>query len=249
MAPPKMQSMDAEQVPSTSYRLLGSGRNAYPYVRGASVLALKYRDGILMAADMGGSTGRTLAYKNVERIKAIGQHSLLGASGDISDFQEISRNLGVLTFYDDAWDDGNSLGPKEVHNILALVMYDRWNKFKPFCNSLVLGGVKNGEKYLGMVSMIGEKSEYNYVAIETGNDLALPILRKEWNENFCFEDGVKLLEKCMRMILYYDCSAVNRLQIAKITEEGATIFPPYSLKTFWGFEAYKNPTVGAEGSW
>ena len=61
--------------------------------------------------------------------------------------------------------------------------------------------------------MIGEKSEYNYVATEAGNDLALPILRKEWNENLCFEDGVKLLEKCMRMILYYDCSAVNRLQV------------------------------------
>lgn len=38
-------------------------------------------------------------------------------------------------------------------------------------------------------------------------------------------------------------------QIAKITEEGVTISQPYSLKTFWGFSAFQNPTVGAEGSW
>ncbi|KAI6695121.1 hypothetical protein NL676_022831 [Syzygium grande] len=168
-----MQSMDAGQEPSTSYRSLGSGRNAYLNVRGTAVLALKYRDGILMAADMGGSTGPTLAYKTVERIKAIGQHSLLEC--------EWRDN-----FHDDACDDGNSLGPKEMHNFLARVMYDRCNKFNPLRNLLVLGGVKNGEKYLGVVNMIGEKSEYNYVATETGNDLALPILRKEWNENLCF---------------------------------------------------------------
>ena len=39
------------------------------------------------------------------------------------------------------------------------------------------------------------------------------------------------------------------LQIAKITEEGSTLYPPYSLKTFWGFSAFENPTAGAEGSW
>lgn len=49
------------------------------------------------------------------------------------------------------WDDGNSLGPKEVHNYLTRVMYNRRNKFNPLWNSLVIGGVKKGEKYLGMV--------------------------------------------------------------------------------------------------
>lgn len=38
-------------------------------------------------------------------------------------------------------------------------------------------------------------------------------------------------------------------QIAKITEEGVIITQPYSLKTFWGYSAFQNPTVGAEGSW
>jgi hypothetical protein len=30
----------------------------YPYVTGTSVVALKYKDGILMAADMGGSNAK-----------------------------------------------------------------------------------------------------------------------------------------------------------------------------------------------
>ncbi|XP_012463216.1 proteasome subunit beta type-4 [Gossypium raimondii] len=226
-----------------------SQRTLYPYVTGTSVVALKYKDGILMAADMGGSYGSTLRYKSVERMKPIGKHSLLGASGEISDFQEILRYLDELILYDNMWDDGNSLGPKEVHNYLTRVMYNRRNKFNPLWNSLVLGGVKNGQKYLGTVSMIGVNFEDNHVATGFGNHLARPILRQEWHENLSFENGVRLLEKCMRVLLYRDRSAVNKLQIAKITEDGVTISQPYSLKTYWEFSAFENPAQGAIGSW
>ncbi|KAM7464818.1 hypothetical protein LguiB_012380 [Lonicera macranthoides] len=290
-----------------------SERTLYPYVTGTSVLGIKYKDGILMAADMGGSYGSTLRYKSVERMKPVGKHSLIGASGEISDFQEIMRSLDNLILYDNMWDDGNSLGPKEVHNYLTRMMYNRRNKFDPLWNSLVLGGVKNGQKYLGTVSMIGVHYEDNHVATGFGNHLARPIFRDEWHENMSFEEGVKLLEKCMRVLLYRDRSAINKLQdgkslifldynewtsslhwkgrkkgkeitivensehptpaaknntrctsaqpighnlinpyqiqIAKITEEGVTVSQPYSLKTFWNFAAFQNPTLGAEGSW
>ncbi|KAL6188827.1 hypothetical protein ACLB2K_040218 [Fragaria x ananassa] len=182
-------------------------------------------------------------------MKPIGKHSLLGASGEISDFQELLKYLDELVLYDNMWDDGNFLGPKEIHNYLTRVMYNRRNKFNPLWNSLVLGGVKNGKQYLGMVSMIGVNFEDDHVATGFGNHLARPILRDEWRADLSFEEGVKLLEKCMRVLLYRDRSAVNKLQIAKITEEGVTISKPYALKTFWGYSAFQNPTAGAEGSW
>lgn len=43
-----------------------------------------------------GSYGSTLRYKSVERMKPVGKHSLIGASGEISDFQEIMRSLDDL---------------------------------------------------------------------------------------------------------------------------------------------------------
>jgi 20S proteasome subunit beta 7 len=242
--------VDSNQAKSNSHvSEAASERTLYPYVTGTSVIGIKYKDGILMIADMGGSYGSTLRYKSIERLKPVGKHSLLGASGEISDFQEILRYLDELILYDNMWDDGNSMGPKEVHNYLTRVMYNRRNKFNPLWNSLVLGGVKNGQKYLGMVSMIGVHFEDNHVATGFGNHLARPILRDEWHENLSFEDGVRLLEKCMRVLLYRDRSAINKLQIANITEEGMTISQPYALKTTWNLAAFQNPTAGAEGSW
>ena len=60
--------------------------------------ALANYNGIVFVYDIltTGSYGSTLRYKSVERIKAIGKHSLLGASGEISDFQELLRNLDEL---------------------------------------------------------------------------------------------------------------------------------------------------------
>jgi len=61
--------------------------------------------------------------------------------------------------------------------------------------------------------MIGINFEDNHVATGLGNHLAVPILRDEWHENLTFEEGVKLLEKCMRVLLYRDRSAVNKIQV------------------------------------
>ncbi|KAK1298926.1 Proteasome subunit beta type-4 [Acorus calamus] len=146
----------------------------YPYVTGTSVIGIKYKDGILVAADMGSSYGSTLRYKSVERIIPVGKHSLLGSS---------AIYISINSLYDNMWDDDNSLGPKVVHNYLNRIMYNRRNKFNPLWNALVLGGVKNGKKYLGMV------------------------------RGLSFEEAVKLLEKCMCVCLLRDRSAINKFQV------------------------------------
>ena len=71
---------------------------------------------------------------------------------------QVRTNIKLVHYpcslHDNMWDDGNSLGPKEVHNYLTRLMYNRRNKFNPLWNSLVLGGVKNGQKYLGSVNYL-----------------------------------------------------------------------------------------------
>lgn len=62
------------------------------------------------------------------------------------------------------------------------------------------------------VNMIGVHFEDNHVATGFGNHLARPLLHEEWHENLSFEDDVKL-EIYMRILLYRDRSAVNKLQV------------------------------------
>lgn len=61
--------------------------------------------------------------------------------------------------------------------------------------------------------MLGVHYKDNYVATGFGNYLAIPILRKEWRDDLSIEEAMKILEKCMRILLYRDRSSINKYQV------------------------------------
>ncbi|KAL9676343.1 hypothetical protein QQ045_004557 [Rhodiola kirilowii] len=61
-----------------------------------------------------------------------------------------------------------------------------------------------------------------HVATGFGNHLARPILRAKWHKDLSFEEAVKLLEECMRVLIHRD-----RFRLHKSRRQ---IYPPYSLK-------------------
>ncbi|KAF5837899.1 20S proteasome beta subunit, type 4 [Dunaliella salina] len=75
----------------------------YPYVTGTSVIGLKYKDGVMIVADTLGAYGSTKRYKSMDRVVKVNKHTLLGAGGEISDFQYIQGLVGMTgTHYTDS---------------------------------------------------------------------------------------------------------------------------------------------------
>lgn len=64
-----------------------------PIVTGTTVLGIKYCDGVMLAADTLASYGSMARYKDVRRLEKVGESTLIGASGEISDFQSIKEML------------------------------------------------------------------------------------------------------------------------------------------------------------
>ena len=54
--------------------------------------------------------------------------------------------------------------------------------------------------------MIGVHYDKNHVATRFGNHLVRPIFHDEWHEDMIFEEHVKLLDKCMLVLVYHDRS-------------------------------------------
>ena len=137
----------------------GSGYKShtqYPYVTGTSILGITYADGVLIACDTLAAYGSTKRYKSFERLTKVNSSCVVGAGGELSDFQQICKMLDELDTEDFCQDDGHTLSPGEVFSYLTRVMYQRRNKFDPLWNSVVVGGVMpDGSKFLGNVSMIG----------------------------------------------------------------------------------------------
>lgn len=100
----------------------------------------------MMAADNLASYGSLARFKDVSRLVAIGQNTVIGAGGDMSDFQYIQQILEDLIIDEFNAQDGHTLGPAEIHEYLSQVMYARRSKMDPLWNALLVGGVKDGKK-------------------------------------------------------------------------------------------------------
>lgn len=213
-----------------------------PIVTGASVLGIKYKDGVMMMSDTLGSYGSLARYTDVQRLYAMNKNTLIGASGEYSDFQFIQKFLGEMVIQDFCEDDGSELDAKEVHSVLARILYNRRSKMDPLWNQLIVGGVSEGETFMGLVDLYGSSYTENMLATGYGLHMALPIMRNKWKEGMTEAEATELLEECMRVLFYRDCRTINKFQRATITKEKTTISEPYSLSTEWSYKRFVNPS-------
>lgn len=75
-----------------------------------------------------GSYGSTKRYKSFQRVRKVNEATVIGAGGELSDFQYIMQLLDELTTQDFTTDDKIELNPKEIYAYLSRVLYNRRNK-------------------------------------------------------------------------------------------------------------------------
>ncbi|KAN0060140.1 Proteasome subunit beta type-7 [Thecaphora frezii] len=211
-----------------------------PIVTGTSVIGLRYKHGIMLATDTLASYGSLARFMNVSRLASIGDTTLIGASGDMSDWQYVQHMLDKLIIQEESHADGHRLSPHQIYAYLARVMYNRRSNIDPLWNSFVLGGVdpKDGKPFLGYVDLLGTTFQASTIATGFGLHLAQPLLRKavEGKEDILEEaEAREILENVMKVLFYRDARSLNRFQIAKVTSQGTEISQPYSVPTSWGF--------------
>jgi 20S proteasome subunit beta 7 len=171
----------------------------------------------------------------IGRLKKIGDNTLVGASGEMSDFQAIVHMLEGMQQDDVNMDDGYSRKPSEIFNYLRAIMYQRRGKGNPLWNQLLVAGAPgaDGKPFLGYVDLIGTCYEENYLATGFGAYLAMPIIRQRWNPDMDEGEARALLEDCLRVMFYRDCRASNKIQIAKASADGTLVSEPYELTSDW----------------
>lgn len=224
-----------------------------PYVVGGSVLAVKYKDGVMMACDTLASYGNSQRFKDVRRMMKVGDKTIIGASGEMSDFQYLEKSLTDLM--DDDWlaDDGCQLGPKAIASYCSRMYYNRRTKVNPLWNQLCIGGIaKDGKPSLTFVDLYGTTFEEDYLATGFGSYLAIPLLRARWKPDLTEAEAATLLTDGLRILWARDCTALNRVQFSKVTKEGQTISEPTIIDTKWDFAMWNKSTLGnlaTGGTW
>lgn len=75
-----------------------------------------------------GCYGSTKRYKSFERLRKINSKAVIGAGGELSDFQYTMQLLEELMLEDFCLDDDIEMSPREVFAYLNRVVYNRRTK-------------------------------------------------------------------------------------------------------------------------
>ena len=201
----------------------------------------------MLAADTLASYGSLAMFKDVQRISKTGSYTLVGASGEMSDYHAILRKLEGLERDNLNANDGFEHSPVEIYSYLRAVMYQARNKFNPLWNSLVVGGYKDGKAFLGSVDLRGTAYEDDVIATGFGAHLALPIMRAKWHADLDEGEARALLEDCLRVLFYRDCRALDMVVLSKATADGTLVSDPYKIETDWSSASFVVPKAGEDG--
>jgi len=235
--------------PGTSSAHAGADPTSHtqqPIMTGTSVLGLKYDGGVMLAADNLASYGSLARFDDIQRLHRVGTHTCVGASGDMSDYQQLQHQLDGLTVRQSGLDDGHTLRTSQVFEYLSRVMYGKRSKMDPLWNSLVVAGWETskadgegGSPFLAYVDLQGTTYAAPTIATGYGAYIAVPLLRKALEDA---PDGVlseaqaeEVLKTCMKVLFYRDARSINKFQIAKIDKSGVQISDSQSADTYWDF--------------
>ena len=243
----------------------GRQHTTRPIVTGTSVLGLVYDKGVMLAADTLLSYGSMAKTQNAQRLRIIpGTRTVIGASGEYSDFQKICELLEqkaleetTTSLMDSLYaDTSTAVTAASTWNYLRMVMYTKRSKFNPYWNDLVVAGTdEDGKPFLGWVDKIGTTIQDNFIATGFGGYLAIPLLREKWRPDLTEGEARALLEDCMKVLFYRDCRASSKIQLAKVEAGTSTaeplVSPPYQLETSWdapSFQAHSGD-LAMDGGW
>ncbi|KAI9841172.1 MAG: Proteasome subunit beta type-7 [Sclerophora amabilis] len=223
-----------------------------PTVTGTSVLAVKFKDGVVIAADNLASYGSLARFSDVHRLLPFNKHCVVGIGGDVSDLQHISRLLNSLEIRESystappASSDTHPLAPrlnaKNLHTYLSKVMYKRRSDFNPLWNQALVAGLDGDDApFLASVDLLGTTFSAPTLATGFGAHLAQPILRRvvpdeKDVEHIDRETAVAAVKECMKVLFYRDARSMDRYSIAVISKDGVDLKEDEKLEAqSWAF--------------
>lgn len=221
-----------------------------PAVTGTSVLGLKFRDGVVLAADNLASYGSLARFDDVRRLRPFAGTSAVGFSGDVSDMQYLDRHLSELETDeayggndpspadDDNEDENNNnetrraggLSAANLHKYLAKLLYARRNKFDPLWNQLLVAGFDDATRkpFLAAADLRGTVFSAPSLATGFGSMLAQPIMRRhaateEDAARLTRDEAVQVIRDCMKVLYYRDARSWHGYSLAVVTRDGVDV--------------------------
>ncbi len=185
----------------------------------ATALGLKFKGGVVLAADRRVSYGTFVLSKSAKKVFLVNDRVGISTAGLPGDFQELIDVMKFnITLYE--LDLDKKASPTNVAKLLSLLLYQ--GRFKGiYYAELIVGGLEDGEPKILVLDSAGGLMEEKFAAVGTGAQIATGILEREYKEDLSEEEALSLAEKAMKEAISRDALSGDGVDLLVITESGA----------------------------
>ncbi len=185
----------------------------------ATALGLKFKGGVVLAADRRVSYGTFVLSKSAKKVFLVNERVGISTAGLPGDFQELVDVVKFnMTLYE--LDLDKKASPTNVAKLLSLLLYQ--GRFRGiYYAELIVGGLEDGEPKILVLDPAGGLMEENFAAVGTGAQIATGILEREYKEGLSEEEALSLAEKAMKEAISRDALSGDGIDLLVITESGA----------------------------
>jgi len=186
---------------------------------GTTIVAIKTKEGVVVASDKRVSSGYTIYSKEGEKIIQITDDIVIAAAGLYADLQFLAKILSANLKLKELR-SGKKSSAKEAASFLSTLMYSR--RLLPyFVEVIVTGKDHNGEYNIYILDPAGSIiKEDKFMATGSGMMFALGVLESSYKEDISLEEAKELAKKAVYAALQRDMGSGDGIEIVTISEKG-----------------------------
>ncbi len=189
---------------------------------GTTTLALRCKEGIVLAADKRATAGTMIANKWVDKIFAIEDYMALTTAGTVSDVQLLVKLIKAELRLK-RLRTGKKISVSEAANLLAGMVYSNIRKFSsiPGISHFIFAGKDEVGFHIFDIYPDGSITEAeDYLSSGSGSVFAYGVLETLYKHPISVEDGKTLALKAINAALQRDSASGNGVDLVVITQAG-----------------------------
>lgn len=186
---------------------------------GTTNVALKFKDGVVAAADRRASMGYMVASPTVEKILPLDDRSVLTIAGLPSDAVYLVKILRAeLGLYE--LNRGRKMSMNGLSNMYSNILHGQFRTGFPYFVGTLIAGVDDTGGYIYNFDGSGSISYDAYTTTGSGSPYAAGVLEVMWKEDMDEEEAIKVAAMAVRSAVIKDIASGDGMTLFVITKKG-----------------------------
>ncbi len=187
---------------------------------GATAVAVRASNGVVVAADRRMSYGGFIVSRNIKKLHKINDRIVLALTGFYGDMSGLMRMIDAEVKYYEV-DTGRPMSLRSVAKLLSNLLYSY--RITPLYVEAIVAGIDyDGEPRVFVLDPVGAITEEEFAATGSGATIALGVIENAYRPDISVDEAEKVAENAMRAAISRDAGSGDAIDIVKITPRGFT---------------------------